>query len=255
VWYRTYGAWLYRRGLQTGRRLGPAPSIPKPPKPEGPSTNDLETFYDNRVVGRGIWKWRHYFEVYDRHFARFRNRPVRILEIGIYSGGSLDMWQDYFGEQCEIIGIDIEDGCKVYERDNVEVVIGNQADRTFWQHFKEAVGPVDIIVDDGGHLPMQQTVTLEEILSHLRPGGVYVCEDIYGRSNPFLSYLNGLGRALHDFNIDLTDDAAPGTVPNSFQKLAHSIHLYPFIAVIETQSHTIDNFVSPRRGTEWQPWM
>ena len=35
----------------------------------------------------------------------------------------------------------------------------------------------------------------------------------------------------------------------------HSIHLYPFAAVIETHSEQIDNFISPRKGSQWQPWM
>ncbi len=263
AWFPLYGTALYWKGRLKGRTFSArAPHnvidlrdrTSQPP----PEPNDLEQFFDARDEGPGIWKWRHYFPIYERHFARFRNRPVRIVEVGIYSGGSLDMWQEYFGAECEIIGIDIEDDCRVYARDGVEVVIGNQADRSFWSQFREAVGPVDIIVDDGGHMPLQQLVTLEEILGHLRPGGVYLCEDIYGDSNPFLYYLAGLSRSLHGFEIDDTNNGdldSNGIRPNAFQALVQSIHMYPFAAVIETHPEPIDNFISPRKGTQWQPWM
>ena len=50
--------------------------------------HDLETyFYANE--GRLIHKWKHYFEIYERHFARFRNTPLVFVEIGVFEGGSL----------------------------------------------------------------------------------------------------------------------------------------------------------------------
>ena len=36
-----------------------------------------------------------------------------------------------------------------------------------------------------GHTPEQQIVTLEEMLPHLRPGGVYLCEDVHGIHHDF----------------------------------------------------------------------
>ena len=77
--------------------------------------NPLERYFKSHKIGRGIWKWNHYFKIYDRHLRKFRGRSVNILEIGIYSGGSLDMWQSYFGEGATIYGVDIEPSCKAYE--------------------------------------------------------------------------------------------------------------------------------------------
>src|SRR5579863_4803659 len=51
-----------------------------PPTPSNP----LRSFFENHKEGRGIWKWRHYFDVYERHFSRFRGREVHVPEIGIY---------------------------------------------------------------------------------------------------------------------------------------------------------------------------
>ena len=60
--------------------------------------NDLRRYFDNNS-GRVIHKWEHYFEIYDRHFNSFRNKEIVILEIGIFQGGSLQMWKNYFGSK------------------------------------------------------------------------------------------------------------------------------------------------------------
>lgn len=250
MWYKSYGTVLFKKGMSKGKKewTNNLSSVTKNTK----EPNDLERFFNEREEGPGIWKWRHYFDVYDKHLRRFRNRPVRILEIGIYSGGSLDMWMDYFDGNCVIYGIDIEDSCKVYENDKIKVFIGDQADRSFWQKFTKEVGPVDIVIDDGGHLPLQQLVTLEEILGHINPGGVFLCEDITGIHNPFHAYMDGLSRNLHEYNW--SSNRKEGVIPTSFQRLVHSIHSYPFVTVIETQKAPIDNLVAPRHGTQWQPF-
>jgi hypothetical protein len=59
----------------------------------------------------------------------------------------------------------------------IKIFIGDEEDRKFWRRFKAEVPAVDIVIDDGGHQTQQQVVTLEELLPHLRPGGVYICED------------------------------------------------------------------------------
>jgi len=141
--------------------------------------NQLLEYFRNNKKGPGIWKWEHYFEVYQRHFSKFVNKPVDVTEIGIYSGGSLNMWKWYFGERSHIRGIDIEPACKTYERDGISIMIGDQEDRNFWKRFKDTVPGIDVLIDDGGHTFEQQIVTLEETLPHIRPGGVYLCEDMH----------------------------------------------------------------------------
>src|SRR5215472_11208078 len=72
------------------------PALPDD-EPADKPRNELEKFFFARAEGHGIWKWQHYFEVYDNFFRPFRGRPAHVLEIGIYSGGSLELWRDYFG--------------------------------------------------------------------------------------------------------------------------------------------------------------
>lgn len=203
------------------------PVYTNPPITSLATENPLRAYFDGHRTGRGLWKWLHYFEIYHRHLAKFINTEVHVCEIGIFGGGSLEMWRHYFGPKCHIYGVDIEPICKSYEQDGIRVFIGDQSDPAFWQRFRAQVPTLDIVLDDGGHQSEQQIVTLEALLSHLRPGGVYVCEDIDRLRNPFSSYLSGLASSLN-----ITQQHA-GYVATSFQQAVESIHLYPLMAVIE----------------------
>jgi hypothetical protein len=226
---------------------------------EHKAKNPLEEFFDNQKEGRGIWKWRHYFEIYDRHFRAFRDRPVHFLEIGIYSGGSLSMWSQYFGLEAQIYGVDIEPACKGYETDTTKIFIGDQSDRAFWKDFRETVPLLDIVVDDGGHTPLQQRVSLEELLPHLRPGGVYLCEDITGNTNEFAFHVHQLAHQLNAFdNVaqDMNDNERRLVSKSTeLQSAIHSVHLYPFVAVIETRQTPLIELVAPKHGTKWEPFL
>ena len=94
------------------------------------SMNKLEQyFYSN--TGKTIHKWLHYFEIYDRHFSKFMGKEITILEIGVFQGGSLELWSNYFGSKCKIYGIDINPECKKHENEQIEVLIGDVEDREF----------------------------------------------------------------------------------------------------------------------------
>ncbi len=201
---------------------------------------------------REIWKWDHYFDVYHRHFGKFVGRDVNVLEIGVYSGGSLEMWKAYFGPRCRIYGVDIEESCKCYEDDATEIVIGDQADRDFWKTFRERVPVVDILVDDGGHQKEQQIVTLEEMLPHLQPGGVYVCEDVHGEHNGFSGYMQGLVSNLNVYKASGEKRIVHAT---GFQSSIHSVHFYPYVTVIEKADRPVKQFLSLKHGTQWQPFL
>jgi 23S rRNA U2552 (ribose-2'-O)-methylase RlmE/FtsJ len=216
------------------------------------SNNPLKNYFTSHKTGRGIWKWNHYFDIYHRYFKKFIGRQVGILEIGIYSGGSLDMWRTYFGSGCQVYGVDIQEACKVYEAEGVKIFIGDQADRLFWQNLRKEVPQLDIVIDDGGHTPDQQIVTLEEMLPYLRPGGIYLCEDVHRVNNRFTAYVGGL---LNHFNSTILTRADDLTaIPTEFQRAVYSIHSYPFIFVIERSEGSAHRFVAPKHGTEWQPF-
>jgi SAM-dependent methyltransferase len=214
--------------------------------------NPLWEYFQNHEKGHGLWKWEHYFDIYHRHFARFVSQKVNVLEVGIYSGGSLEMWRSYFGEDCHIYGVDIEEACKAYENDHISVFIGDQADRTFWRNLKDNVKDIDIVIDDGGHTPEQQQITLEELLPNLRPGGVYLCEDVHGSFNRFSAFASALVHELNSFQS--ISGSILQSSASSFQSAIHSIHFYPYVVVIEKHRAAPTTLSSPKRGTEWQPF-
>jgi hypothetical protein len=220
------------------------------PAGESSECNPLTEYFDAYKEGPGIWKWRHYFDIYHRHFSKFIGKEVHILEIGVYSGGSLGMWRSYFGEGCSVYGVDIEEACRAYEANGARIFIGDQEDRGFWGKFKQDAPTIDIVIDDGGHLPDQQIVTLEELLPHIRPGGVYLCEDLHGEMDRFISYVHGVTQKLNDFQV--TDDAVRA---NAFQNAIHSVHHYPFVVVIEKLGAPRQEFRVERRGTHWEPFL
>lgn len=201
--------------------------------------NPLETYFDSRRTGPGLWKWRHYFEAYHTHFSKFRGASPKIVEIGVYSGGSLEMWRDYFGAGCKLYGVDINKACLKFEKENVKINIADQSNRSFWRKFREEVGQVDIIIDDGGHRPRQQRPTFEEMLRCIKPGGVYLCEDVHGLRNPFAAYLRGIANTLNDDRF------------NPVQARIKSVTFYPYIAVVEIFDTPLKGFSSEKSGDQW----
>jgi hypothetical protein len=219
-------------------RARPAPSVDK--------RNPLRDFFERRRDGRGIWKWEHYFEVYHRHLAKFVGADTRVLEIGVYSGGSLEMWRDYFGGRCRVLGVDLQDACRAYENEHTRIYIGDQANRSFWQRFRQAEPQLDVLIDDGGHRADQQIVTLEEMLPHLSPGGVYICEDVHGEHHSFTAYMLGLVKHLNAIT--------KGGTPTPLQNLIRAVSFYPYITVIERSDLPVEPFNAPKQGTEWAPF-
>jgi 23S rRNA U2552 (ribose-2'-O)-methylase RlmE/FtsJ len=221
------------------------------------STNPLLKWFQSHREGPGVWKWIHYFEIYHRYFSKFVGRELHIMEIGVYSGGSLRMWKEYFGPQCRVYGVDIEPACESYRDESTKIFIGDQADRAFWQDVKRHLPKMDIVIDDGGHLPEQQRVSLEEMFPILSPGGIYLCEDITGTDNAFSRYLHGLQNGLNAYapHRVKSDVVAIGSPANALQRAIRAIHFYPFVAVVEKNQNELEGFHSPKHGTHWQPFL
>jgi hypothetical protein len=126
-------------------------------------------------------KWDRYFDVYDRHFEKFKGKNITFIEVGVQNGGSLEMWSRYFGPESKIYGIDVDPKCSdlVYDNPNVKIIIGDQASEEFWDKTLLEIGPVDIMVEDGGHHMKQQIVTFEKVFPIINSNGVYICEDTH----------------------------------------------------------------------------
>jgi hypothetical protein len=177
------------------------------------------------------------------------------VEVGVFSGGSLPMWRQYLGPRGRVTGIDIAPECKAYENEATRIYIGDQADRSFWARFRAENPRVDVLIDDGGHDPEQQRITLEEMLPHLSPGGVYVCEDIHGRGSHFAAYVHALADQLNHSEMVSESGSRTASRTSPLQAAVESIAFYPYVTVIERTAQPRTELVSLRHGTEWQPFL
>lgn len=186
-------------------------------------------------------KWDNYFDVYHRHLRALRDaaRPdnkIVMLEIGTYQGGSLSMWQNYFGRECcEIYGMDFDASCKNVEQHGlgIHILIGDQSNPGDLQRAMHEMPAPHIILDDGGHRPEQQITSFQTLWPWVRAGGVYMCEDLHTSYMPefggghgvcgsgtFMEHLRGRLDTITFWNRD-TD------------KWLDSIHLYESIVVFD----------------------
>ena len=60
-------------------------------------------------------KWSIYLSEYDRLFSIYRDQPIRMLEIGVQNGGSLEIWSKYFPDAHVLVGCDINPDCAKFD--------------------------------------------------------------------------------------------------------------------------------------------
>jgi SAM-dependent methyltransferase len=135
-----------------------------------------------------------YTTVYSALFKDRRGEPLRVLELGLGSnnqdvpsnmgvfgapGASLRGWQELFPHAL-VYGADI-DRRILFQEDRIKTFYCNQLDRSsirdLWSH-PDLQDGVDIIIEDGLHTFEANVAFLEQSLHHLRPGGIYITEDI-----------------------------------------------------------------------------
>lgn len=129
---------------------------------------------------RAAFKWHHYLPIYDRYFKYWRGKEVRFLEVGVASGGSLDMWRKYFGQRAKIFGIDIDEDCQHLDGISGTVRIGSQSDREFLEQVVEEMGgEIDVVLDDGSHNMNDIKATLATLFPKMSDNGIYMVEDLH----------------------------------------------------------------------------
>ena len=112
---------------------------------------------------------------YEEGFAKYQNKNIELLEIGVYHGASLALWSMYF-PNANITGLDINDQVaeKYQNLDRVKIGICD----AYNPEIAESLGNFDIIIDDGPHTLPTVKKCIELYLPKLNKGGVMVLEDI-----------------------------------------------------------------------------
>ena len=171
-----------------------------------------------------------YIRVYKRYFSNIRYKKIKLLEIGVYNGGSVKMWKNYF-PFAKITGIDIDKRCEKYQSKRINIYIGDQADRDFLLELETKSGPFDIIIDDGGHTHNQQITSFKILFKLLNSRGMYIIEDIH------TSYLSDKGYEKY-FDYECTSIEYFKKLIDEINFGANNynidyIHFYPSIVIIK----------------------
>ncbi|MFV0301396.1 MAG: class I SAM-dependent methyltransferase [Paracoccus sp. (in: a-proteobacteria)] len=121
----------------------------------------------------------HYHQV----LGHLRDRPLRMLEIGVggygyedRGGESLATWRDYL-TQAQITGLDIQAKSMDFGP-RVRIVQGSQVDADCLSALVAERGPFDVILDDGSHRNEHVVESYGLLFPTLKPGGIYLVEDV-----------------------------------------------------------------------------
>jgi hypothetical protein len=199
------------------------------------------------AIRHGTDKWGPHFytPVYHALFSHLRDKPVRLLEIGIggygyrsVGGASLAMWAAYF--PCgRIVGIDIAP--KSLQLDpRITTLVGAQDDADFLARLCDEQGPFDIVIDDGSHVPRHVVASFSVLFPRLADAGIYVIEDVqttfwpqWGGSPQGGATLRLALSLLQDLNHAERKVADPALQASPLAKQVRSLRAYHNIIVVE----------------------
>ena len=117
--------------------------------------------------------------MYDRILTPWLDKEIKLLEIGVRKGGSLQLWRDYF-PRGTVVGIDLKPPERFVPGERIQLFEGSQADTAFLSEVAIRTAPegFDIIIDDASHIgELTRTAFWHLFDHHLKPGGLYAIED------------------------------------------------------------------------------
>lgn len=153
----------------------------------------LKELYDNYNEAPFFDHWMEYAERYQTHMPDPRDlerngEKIRLLEIGVQSGGSVRVWKQFYGKNLIYTGLDIDSRCKRSEsiKEDIYIEIGSQDNASVLKNLCEKYGPFDVIIDDGGHSNHTITTSLVYFFPKdacLRQNALYIVEDTHTVAN------------------------------------------------------------------------
>lgn len=132
---------------------------------------------------------------YHYKFDKIRLNELNVLEIGVSTGLSLEMWGEYFPNS-NITGIELDNINYKPSNDRVKLIIGDGTDSKTFQDIED----LDIIIDDGSHVFTDQIFSYAILYDKLKKGGMYIIEDVKNIDAvaPFFKRLN-VNAKIFDF--------------------------------------------------------
>jgi len=152
-----------------------------------PTLDELAIKYDaDKAISKlnGDLTGHGYAPIYDRFFTPFRDAPIKIIEIGVAGGPSIQMWLEYF-PNAQVFGLDIVKDTNPWNTPEAKThsrytfMQGNQSDKTMWEcYFANAGKDFDVAIDDGSHMSGDIITAFESLWPAVKPGGLYCVEDL-----------------------------------------------------------------------------
>lgn len=126
-------------------------------------------------------RWSSYLYQYERILREYRDSPIRLLEIGIQNGGSLELWAKYFSNAKKLVGCDINPDCVRlrYEDERVRAVVADANSDEAQAAILGSSPFFDIIIDDGSHRSSDIARSFCRYFPYLVDGGVFIAEDLH----------------------------------------------------------------------------
>ena len=117
-----------------------------------------------------------YQRFYPWFLRHLKQENINLLEIGIEEKESIELWNGYF-RSVNIHGIDIDE--KQHQNINVKLYQVDQSNENELSEFAKSLTiQFDVILDDGSHVPNHQILTINNFWKLVKPGGIYIIEDI-----------------------------------------------------------------------------
>lgn len=203
------------------------------------SFDRIARFYRTDKSSRG----NDYSAHYERHLGPKRFDRCVLLEIGIgggsnprAGGNSLHVWRDYL-PRATVVGLDLFPKELPFLGRRIHLVTGDQSSPDDLVEVLDRFGPPDIVVDDGSHVGSDVTASFTYLFDRMKPGGVYVVEDLFWS---FHEQYGGCDTPGPGTAMGLLDDllrsaqrigGASREMPTATGVAA--VHVYPGIAFIE----------------------
>lgn len=186
-----------------------------------------------------------YLELYDKYFSPYRGQKINFLEIGIYLGNSLNIFNEYF-ENAEITAMDILNKSHL-QKENIKIIQGDQSDRSLLNKFEDDF--YHIILDDGSHKMEHQQISIGGLFKKLKSGGLYVIEDLH---TSFDSYRENIlygpelfGLSPNNRTIDFLNGIIQGVKINEYlvdDEYEYLINNIESIEIFETSRKSNNEF-------------
>ena len=244
------------------------------------SFKSMDEIYHNYRYLEGFHHYYNYARAYDDNLSALRKRilvdegrRVKLLEIGVQSGGSINVWTEFFNGRLDYTGIDINPKCTMFAKPEIRriVEIGSQRDPQFLKSICVRYGPFDVVIDDGSHLTADILTSLYHLWGCLNDKAVYAIEDLHTmtlykgqdgmlvQGRDFYGVLERILRRTSSYFSDgkmlenlLENQSSPST--DKFSGHIRELRHYDSLVFFHYSKYPMPQLHGFKKGNQWIPY-